>query len=136
MKVGAPLLFDYLHTCPGEEEAEEDRLEGDPNEGPTVDEWKLFLNITVDDERNHQRETTPLLAAQFGGIRSILNALLEAGASADVTDGAGVTAVMHALQQGNDQSVQEVRLAPIITKLGILTLFCVTASTPGNSQRR
>ena len=84
------------------------KKEGDPNLGPSREQWKHILNVPFDDVRNKQRNLTPLLAAQIGGVGVVVKALLKAGVNPNVADGDGVTPLMHALRQGSEKGVQNI----------------------------
>ena len=81
---------------------------GDPNKGPAYEQWKPLLNSVVDDIRNGQKNSTPLLAAQIGGITSIVEALLHAGANSNIADSEGVSPLMRAVGQGNEEAMVQV----------------------------
>ena len=81
---------------------------GDPNKGPTYEQWQPLLNSVVDDIRNGQKNSTPLLAAQIGGITSIVEALLHAGANSNIADSEGVSPLMRAVGQGNEEAMVQV----------------------------
>jgi ankyrin repeat protein len=80
---------------------------GDPNRGPTREQWTRLLDARVDDVRNGQKNSTPLLAAQIVGNGSIVEALLRAGASPNIADASGITPLMYALRQGNEAGVMK-----------------------------
>ena len=90
---------------PGELPFAPDGTHADPNHGPYVDGWSKLLQVSTDNLHCHTMALGPLSATVINYFTDLSSSLINCGANANETDGAGVTALMYALALGESSTV-------------------------------
>ena len=103
-------FFSLLYAKPAESEDIIDKpftIGVDPNAGPNVQQWASVLNATGSFPLYLYEAISSLHAAVKGQHKSIISALLSAGADVNIGDANGVTPLMSSLAQGDDKVTKD-----------------------------